>query len=269
MLRTWKLLAVLACGTALGIAGCKHRCCRNDGTLPPIRPFAPVGPGSTIPPAGVPINPDGSGSLPPPALTPSTSGRPPQELLLPDPIAPGSTSSSKTADGVLGGPVKATTAEPPVSKPDATATASPSNGLPGFTQIKEGVATGRKPALDGFETLKKDGYKSVVFLYAPGADVAAVRDLAATRGFTFTAIETTPDKLTDAYEQLNKAIAGKTAAQPVYVFDDDGTRAAALWYLHFKSVDLESNDVAKIRAKSLGLADDSEFWPTIKQHMSK
>jgi protein tyrosine phosphatase (PTP) superfamily phosphohydrolase (DUF442 family) len=177
--------------------------------------------------------------------------------------------AASRSDRVLGGPVKATTAEPPVSKPDATATASPSNGLPGFTQIKEGVATGRKPALDGFETLKKDGYKSVVFLYAPGADVAAVRDLAATRGFTFTAIETTPDKLTDAYEQLNKAIAGKTAAQPVYVFDDDGTRAAALWYLHFKSVDLESNDVAKIRAKSLGLADDSEFWPTIKQHMSK
>jgi hypothetical protein len=39
--------------------------------------------------------------------------------------------------------------------------------------------------------------------------------------------------------------------------------------LHFKSVDLESNDVAKIRAKSLGLADDSEFWPAIKQHLSK
>ena len=108
----------------------------------------------------------------------------------------------------------------------------------------------------------------MIFLHAPGADVAAVRDLAETRGLTFTAIETTPEKLTDAFEQVNKATAEKVA-RPVYIFDEDGVRIGAISYLHFKTVDLESADVSKIRARSIGLPDDSDFWPAIKQFMAK
>lgn len=276
MIRRVAMLSLLAGGTALSIAGCQHKCCRSDGGPGPIRPLFSPPPGSTIPPTSVPIIPGNpvpgnTGSLPPPAFPPgSSSNRPAQELLLPDPLAPGGgTSSSKPAGGILGGPVKAGTNEPPVAaKPEAVATAGSPAGLAGFTQIKDGLAAGRKPAREGFDTLKNEGYKTAVFIHAPGADVAAVRELAQTAGIAFVAIESTPEKLGEAYEQLSKAVAEKSA-RPAYVFDDDGSRAAPLWYLHFKTVDLESNDVAKIRAKALGLADNSEFWPAIKQQLSK
>ena len=273
MLRRYLLLSAVAGLSLLGQSGCRHKCCRSNGSTVPAAPFLPAGPGSTIPPAGVPVTPGNTYTLPPAAdLRPSISGRPAPEILLPDPIGPGGTSSQKKpGDGILGGPVNgpaslASTLEPPV----AAKSEKPASqfALPGFTSIKDGVALGRKPTLDGFDLLKKDGYKTAVYLHAPGADVGAVRDLAETRGLTFTAIETTPDKLADAFEQVNKATAEKTA-RPAYVFDDDGVRTGAVSYLHFKTIDLESADVSKIRARAIGLADDSDFWPAIKQIMAK
>jgi len=266
------MLSALGLGM-LVLASCKHKCCRSDGSLPPPS-FLPPGPGSTIPPANVPINPGAAPTLPPPDVRPSISGRPAPEILLPDPIAPGGTSSQKkSSDGILGGPVSgatplASTLEPPIAAKAEKAAPAPSNGLPGFTRIKDGVATGGKPTLDGFDTLKKDGYKTVVYLHAPGADVAAVRDLAETRGLAFTPVEATPEKLGDAFEQLNKTTADKSA-RPAYVFADDGARLGAVWYLHFKTIDLESADVSKIRARALGLPDDSDFWPEIKKYLAK
>ena len=64
--------------------------------------------------------------------------------------------------------------------------------------------------------LQDDGYKTAIYLHAPGADVAAVRDLAETRGLAFVAIETTPEKLADAVEQVNKATAEKSARPGSY-----------------------------------------------------
>jgi len=261
----------LGAGLLLGLAGCKHKCCRGGNSLPPPAPFLPPGPGTTIPPAGVPINP-GAGSLPPPDVRPSTSGRPAPEILLPDPIGPGGTSSNARPGGILGGPVAggafASTLQPPVAAKKPNAAEATQTGLPGFTQIADGFAAGRKPTLDGFDTLKKDGYKTVLFLHAPGADVAAVRDLVEARGLTLVPVETTPEKVGDAFEAVKKATAEKSA-RPAYLFDDDGTRAAAVLYIHFKTVELESADVSRIRAKSLGLADDSDFWPAIKQYLAK
>lgn len=266
------IVLALGAGVLLGLAGCKHKCCRqNANSLPPAAPFLPPGPGSTIPPANVPINPGAGGALPPPDIRPNTSNRPAPEILLPDPIAPGGgTSSKKTDGGVLGGPVASPTVtlEPPVAAKKPEAQAATQTGLPGFTQIGDGFAAGRKPTLDGFDTLKKDGYKTVIFVHASGADVAAVRDLVEARGLTLQAIETTPEKLGEAFDAVKKTASDK-AARPAYLFDDDGVRAAAVLYLHFKTVDLESSDVSRIRAKSLGLADDSDFWPAIKKHLEK
>jgi hypothetical protein len=266
---TNRTIVLSLCGAVLvGLGGCKHKCCRQNGASSPMpAPFLPPGPGSTIPPANVPLNP-GAGSLPPPDIRPNTSNRPAPEILLPDPIAPGGGTSSKKSDGLLGGPIGSVappaTLEPKVAakKPDSPETTQA--GLPAFTQIAEGFAAGRKPTLEGFDTLKKNGYKTVIFTHAPGADVAAVRDVVEARGLTLVAIETTPEKLADTFEQVKKTTADKAARQ-VYLFDDDGTRAAAVLYLHFKTVELESADVSKIRAKSLGLVDDSEFWTAIKK----
>jgi protein tyrosine phosphatase (PTP) superfamily phosphohydrolase (DUF442 family) len=160
---------------------------------------------------------------------------------------------------VLGGPARAKTAEPPVAPRAAGGTA----GLPGFVRVKEGVASGRKPTLDGFDALKQSGYRTVVYLHPAGADVSAVRDVATKRGLALVAVETTPEKLAAALEAFNAALADR-AARPAYVFDDDGVRAGALWYLHFRTAEAMNDDAARVRARPLGLTDQGDearaFW---------
>src|SRR5262249_40092827 len=151
------------------------------------------------------------------------------EILFPDPLPGGGSSrSSFPGDpgyGVLGGPVKPQTAEPPVAAKSTTA------GLPGFVRVKEGVASGRKPTLDGVDALKQAGYRTVIYLHPAGADVSAAREVATKRGLAFVPIETTPEKLATVLEAFNATVADK-AVRPAYVFDDDGVRAGAVWYLH-------------------------------------
>lgn len=274
------VLSAVASGVMLG-AGCRHRCCHTGDAAPGPRPFLPGGP-ATIPPTNIPITPPPAtlppaavpGTLPPPELGPSvlppgTSGRPAPEVLTPDPLPGGPSSRGQSrSPGILGGPMtgpRSRTVEPPVAnKVLLPPTAGPVAGLPGFTRIKEGVAAGRRPTIDGFDGLKRTGYRTAVYLHAAGADVSAVRDMAESRGLAFVAVEATPEKLTDAVDALNRRVADPDA-RPVYVFDDDGRRAGAVWYVHFRTVDLESPEVARIRARGIGLTDDSEFWPVIRQ----
>ena len=46
--------------------------------------------------------------------------------------------------------------------------------------------------------------------------------------------------------------------RPAYVFADNPVRAGAVWYLHFRNVDAQDNDVARLRAKPLGLSELDE-----------
>src|SRR5262249_8550745 len=122
--------------------------------------------------------------------------------------------------------------------------------------VKEGVASGRKPTLDGFDALKQSGYRTVIYLHPDGADVSAVRDVVTKRGLAFIPIETTPEKLAAALEAFNSAVADKSA-RPISVFDD-GVRAGAVWYLHFRTVEAMNDDAARVRARPLGLTDQGD-----------
>ena len=279
------LLSALASGLILGAAGCKHKCCRSVGSPYPPQPFLPAGP-SNIPPAGVPVTPapgasvfppPPGGSLPPPDLSvpspaPGNGARPSPELILPDPIPGGTSRSAYPAPAksdVLGPPVKAptnSTIEPPVGGSPASTVST--IGLPGFVKVEEGLAIGRRPALDGFDSLKRQGYRHVVYLHPAGADASATREVAEGRGLTFTAVETTPENLAEAYEAFTKAIADR----PVYVFDEDGLRAGAMCYLRLRLVGLESAEVGKIRARALGLKEEGEeaqaFWIAMQKYLA-
>lgn len=285
MLRRLLLLSAVAPGVVLGAAGCRHKCCRSDEPTP--RPYLPVPPGGSvrgpamIPPTNLPaapsVAPPGSDGLPPP---PTGLAPPPgREVITPDPLPGGSSSRSVAPNGLFGDPVKPSgpTAEPPlagagggVKQAGATAPAAAA-GLPGFVRVKDGVAAGGKPELGGFDTLTAQGYKSVVYLHGAGADVATVRELAEKKGFAFTAVEATPEKLADAMAAFDAAIGGR-AAKPVYVFADSPARAGAVWYAHLRAAELQSDEVAKIRAKSLGLSEDGDeakaFWVAVQQYLA-
>jgi protein tyrosine phosphatase (PTP) superfamily phosphohydrolase (DUF442 family) len=135
-----------------------------------------------------------------------------------------------------------------------------------------GVASGRKPALEGFDTLKRTGFKTLVYLHPAGADVSAVRDVAEKKGLAFTPIETTPEKFPEAAAAFDRMLADRVNS-PVYVSDDDGVRAGAVWYTHFRTTDQLSPEVARIRARGLGMRDDTDearaFWVAIQQHLGR
>ena len=276
------LLTAIVSGTLFGAVGCRHRCC-SSGCTP--TPYLPAGPGAAggIPPAGLPATPGSTvfppadlGTLPPaapPRAAPSLGGPPQPEVLTPDPI-PGVGPRGQVTPGanpLLGAPIQLSGGQTSVSSSPDRPVATPVGGLAGYTKVKDGVASGRKPALDGFDALKRLGYRTVVYLHAPGADLSATKLVTEQRGLTFVAILTTPDTLPAALESFNKVVGDRSAA-PVYVADDTGIRAGALWYLHFLTADLQSAEVAKIRARSLGLTEDGEdaksLWVAVQQHLA-
>lgn len=245
------MLSVAALGLAFA-AGCKHKCghcssCRDNRPLPP----PPGGNPYLLPPAGLPTTPAPGSTVPP--VGPSDlrnyppSGQPSPEVLYPDPI-PGTGSSRSVNPGFLGGPVNPQANRGSDSQP---------TGLPGYVRVTEGLATGRKPTLDGFDALKRAGFHTVIYLHPSGADWSAAKEVASKRGLAFIAIETTPEKLAAAVDQFNATVAD-TARHPIYVFDDDGVRAGAMWYLHFRTADSLNDDAARVRARPLGLSDQGE-----------
>ncbi|MBA4066829.1 MAG: hypothetical protein C0501_24600 [Isosphaera sp.] len=257
-----RLLIAAAASGVVSAAGCQRCCLLNDPGRRP-NPFRPPAPGSNIllPPTNVPTTPvapppapgnggllppvgpgPGTSGFPPPSFDPTPAPKPPAgraapEILLPD-DPPGGSSSRP-----------APTAEPP--------TASTAAGLPGFVRVKDGLASGRKPTLEGFDTLKRAGYRAVVQLHPAGADVSAAKGVAEGRGLRFVGVEATPENLADAVARFNAAV-GDAANRPAYVFDDDGVRAGALWYLHFRTAEAMNDDAARVRARPLGLTDQGD-----------
>jgi hypothetical protein len=249
-------------------AGCKHKCCLNDRGRRP-QPYLPTAPNSPylLPPAGLPTTPApfspppgiDSGSVVPPVGPTDLRqygpipgpAKPAPEILLPDPI-PGGSSSRSASPGVLGTPVKPQTAEPKT----AEASSAPV-GLPGYTRVKQGVASGRRPTLDGLDSLKQAGFRSMVYLHKSDADLSAMKDVISKRDMAFLAIEATPDNLARAIEQFN-AVVADTARHPIYVFDEDGVNAGAVWYLHFRTAEAMGDDLARLRARPLGFTDEGD-----------
>ncbi|OWK35525.1 fused DSP-PTPase phosphatase/NAD kinase-like protein [Fimbriiglobus ruber] len=205
------------------------------GTEPPLRQASPAAPGGDLPPR--------------------TSFNQPAAPGLSEPTAP----ATKSDVSGLGAPVP----RGPV-------------GLPGYMPVsgRDGVATGRKPTLEGFDWLKANGFKTVIYLHAPATDVAPARDVAEKRGLRFVAIAVAPATLKPASDSFAAAI-GDRAQRPAYVVDEDGTRAGGLWYLLFRTVDLLNDDAARVRATSLGLPietateEQKQLWLAIQDVLSK
>jgi hypothetical protein len=61
---------------------------------------------------------------------------------------------------------------------------------------------------------------------------------------------------------------------PVFVYDRDGALAGGLWYLWFRLVEESPDDVARIRARSLGLREDREgahrdMWQSVQRYIAE
>ena len=137
----------------------------------------------------------------------------------------------------------------------------------------ERVANGRRPTIDGFDALKANGFRTLVYLHAPSANVSAARDLAEKRGLRFVPIAVSPTTLRTALDEFTVIVTDR-AARPVYVADEDGVRSGALWYLVFRTTDILGDDAARLRATPLGLTEatteeQKQFWLAIQNLLAK
>jgi protein tyrosine phosphatase (PTP) superfamily phosphohydrolase (DUF442 family) len=300
------LFRLLCAGLVLTLAGCcLPGCCNTRPVSQPIAPPSPkpvlpvypapvpppgayqaapfpaVPPGSNIPPALPQTSP--FPTVPPPALPP-TSGAvvAPQQ-----PIAQVEHRWTPADNGIqLGGPEPLAgaapnasprlyppdkTAEPPINK---SATALPV-GIPQFATAMDSVTTGLRPSLDdGLDWLQAHGYRTVAQIRTPGENDTTDRKQVEKRGMKYMSVEVSPQTLTKAVvEEFTRLVRDKSA-QPVFIYDRDGALAGALWYLYFRTIEQFPDDVARIRAGSLGLREDREganrdMWLAVQKYLSE
>jgi protein tyrosine phosphatase (PTP) superfamily phosphohydrolase (DUF442 family) len=271
--------------------------------MAPAPTYGAVPPGGTILPPASP--PPGAPAAPPPSF-PSGAGYPPVasfygpsvHLGVPDsvaqapqdpgpaanspgknqgadtPRAPSSSPTIKLLAPEFGSPSAATSPSPnPLpQRGEGTAAATPTLpvGIVDFASaISDRVAAGRKPALDGLDWLKANGFKSVVMLRRPGESDAADRKQIESRGMTFRSIEVSPLTLSAKTVDDFAKLIGDSAAQPLFVYDVDGSLSGGLWYLYFRKVEKLSDEAARLRANRLGLKENAdsqrEMWLAVQK----
>lgn len=282
--RSFVPLAVLI----LAHSGCRH-CCP---TPPPPNDIASAYPPAPLlgytPPhrltpmetAPVAVSP---APQPPPAPSPATQSmsaaesgarlavpntgvpnqRSPEARLLPPESTPPSTHAVKPAVGE----------EPSAAANEPRRMPSMPVGIPQFAAVKDRVSAGLKPMLEGLDWLKTAGYVTVLFVRTPGSDDSADRREVEKRGMKYLSLEVSPATLTaSVVEQFNRHV-GDTAGGPLFIYDKDGVLSGGLWYLHFRTVDRVSDDVARTQAARLGLkegATDEQraMWLAIQRLLS-
>lgn len=146
-------------------------------------------------------------------------------------------------------------------------------GIAGFDRARDNVATGQRPTLEGLDWLQKSNYRTIVFLHLPGESTDADRQQIEKRGLNFVSIEINPKDLNR--EQVERFLRVQTdhRAEKLFVYDLDGSLAGAMWYLSFRILDQDSDDVARVKAGSLGQREDREsareLWVTVRKYVEQ
>ena len=302
------LLPALALATFTGCQLCGKKKCDTCPPGPPLGAqivtpgpggLGSVPPGGTVlppaaPPPGVPAAPP---AAPAPSF-PSGTGYPPVasfyapdvHLGVPDSVAPAPKLAESKTPAAPSTPAptgpsavikllppefgsSSAPATPPVTAPAATPTL-PVGIMDFVAAIPDRVAGGRKPALDGLDWLKANGYKSTVLLRRPGESDAADRKQIEARGLTFQSIEVSPQTLTAKTVDDFARLVGDSATQPLFVYDADGSLSGGLWYLYFRRVEKLSDEAARLRAIRLGLKEGADgphrdMWLAVQKMMAQ
>jgi protein tyrosine phosphatase (PTP) superfamily phosphohydrolase (DUF442 family) len=166
--------------------------------------------------------------------------------------------------------------EPP-KQPSSGQTPSASSlpvGIPQFAAVRDQVSAGLKPLVDGgLEWLEANRYKTVLHVHAPGQDDSADRQQVEKHGMKYLSLEVSPQTLSKTIvDQFDRQVSDPLN-YPLFVYDQDGSLAGGLWYLHFRNVDRLTDSAARTRAQRLGLRDDpngalAEMWLAIQKYLS-
>ena len=256
-----RAVTILALLTVAAGAGCKHHA-RKVGCNDCIGLGDPIpNSGARIAPTEVPYAPR---VAPAPTYVPEQRNYAPAPSLPPKQILMPPTSRPNTPPQAIPARVDSNTvrAEP----------SQPRDGLPGYTPVAglTRVAAGRKPTPAGFDTLKRSGYQSILYIHAPNTDTSAAAELASTRGLKLTPLAVSPETLGDDLQAFTQIVTDQSN-RPLYIVDESGVRAGSLWYLYFRRNEYAGDEAARIRATPLGLPPDTateeakRFWIAVQK----
>jgi uncharacterized protein (TIGR01244 family) len=250
--------------------------------VPPVDRSVPSGP---VVPPGPPnpltqtVAPDARNFAPPAAVPsqptwgPATNGN--ARLLAPEiatPEPPISTAKPVTP-GTKQPETKSAESKPsPEPKPGPTTPALPVD-IPAYAPVKDGIASGQTPFEDGFRWLKENEYRAVLFIREPGEEDSADKRRAEAAGLKYLNMEFSAKKVGQPAVDAFNAIIAEAANRPLFVYDRNGTRAGALWYLHFRIADRMSDEDARTKAAAHGLKTDKDsfnqpLWLAIQKYLS-
>jgi hypothetical protein len=276
----WVLLAsALLAGQGCQSCGCRaparsaaYPC---DPCAPQTRFLHPLAPRSTVaaPPAGAVIVAPGGVPQQPAVVVPQNPipSAPPPDVR--NYVPPVDANPPAWQPGASANPPAAgdATRQPPLASSDnRAAPATQPAGIPQFTKVKNGVYSGQRPtALEGLDWLKTNNFRMALYLRGPNDSDDADRKQFEDRGIKFASLVVSPENLTlDIVDQFNH-IVSEPADQPVFVYDKDGSLAGALWYLHFRMIDQQSDTDARTNAARLGLKEDNrDLWLAIQKILS-
>jgi protein tyrosine phosphatase (PTP) superfamily phosphohydrolase (DUF442 family) len=148
-------------------------------------------------------------------------------------------------------------------------------GIPQFAIVRDQVAAGLKPSLDGgLDWLQLNGYRTVLHVRSPGEDDSADRREVEKRGLKYLSIEVSPQTLSRALVEEFSRVVNDKANYPLFVYDKDGMKAGAFWYLTFRLIDRDTDDAARARARRVGLKENPEgnhraLWLAIQRVLSQ
>jgi protein tyrosine phosphatase (PTP) superfamily phosphohydrolase (DUF442 family) len=128
-------------------------------------------------------------------------------------------------------PAEAVQAELP-PRPAEAQPVSLADGIARFKVVEPQLAAGSVPSAAGWAFLVEKGYRTVLDL-RPRAEVQPGDDAAASHvGLLYVNLPLTPEMLNEALVTRFEDEISRAGSRPLYFFDADGSRPAALWRLH-------------------------------------
>lgn len=295
------LVALAGCGTL-----CNRRplCHRNDApaksvcvppspTPSPLVPAGAIGPPTAFPtappnpsfgqPAPFPTVPPNANTAPP-NFAPPANAKPNPPMITPVPPAnvpprveskwqPIENSEPAKPRVQLYAP-EADNKEPPSSlprKPSVQATFPP---IAQFAEAKDNVYTGLKPSADGLDWLQANKIGAVMQVRLPDEDDAAIKKQVEDRGMRYVAFEVSPLSLTKEKADEFIKIIRDARSSGLFVYDQDGSLAGAMWYLQLRWGEVLDDDAAQLRARPLGLQNTlagphRDMWLAVQKLLSE
>lgn len=251
--------------------GCRHPCERRplfaDHAAPKSLYVPPPPPQPIVQPPGVIQQSGGFPVLPPePKGPPSISKTPPVETKEP-PRPESKRDAPPRIDLYAPEPI-----EKEVDKKPATDGLLPP--IAQFADVRQNVYTGLRPNTDGLDWLKSNRIGTIIHIRLPDTDDANDRREIEKRGITYLSLEVSPKTLSKEKAEDFVQMVRNAAKQGVFVYDQDGALAGAMWYLFFRRGEILDDDASQLHVRRLGLPlnrDDlsRDMWLAVQRLLSE